>query len=547
MGENPVVTPGSLESASMSTWTTQLTTLEQRAAEHEKFAQSLISNLAQPLQSLSTRTEELRKLHTDYAAKLEKEKDSAFGDLRKMKAKYDSVCQEVENRRKKVDSSFDYGKQKAQVTYQQQLSEMHNVKNTYIISINVTNAQKSLYYNNYVPELLDSLQDLNETRVSKLNAIWSLAAQIETSTLTRSTEYLNHLSNEILRNRPNLDSMMYARHNATNWQEPQNVTFEASPVWLDEPNLAVDDVAKNFLRNVLTKSKGALSQLKKDEVAQRREVEGARIVRQKIRDGKDKRDEVEIVRTIFDLQTSLHETERQKTTAEVEIKTITQAVGDVSIGARNHNFKSETFKIPTNCDHCGERIWGLSAKGFSCKDCGFTCHNKCEMKIPADCPGEQTKEEKKKLKLERQEAAHVANSTPNGQGDSIAELPAISRSDTMNTLSSGYSANARRSISGSTLLQSPSELEDSSKPLPAPAPARRNRIVAPPPTQYISDAGANGSNSDLANVGQHRGKMLYSYQQNGDGEVTVDEGKEVVILEPDGESHFQSSARLFLP
>ncbi len=475
VGENPVVTPGSLESASMSTWSTQLTMLEQRAAEHEKFSQSLLSNVAQPLQSLATRTEELRKLHTDYAAKLEKERDSAFGDLR----------------------------------------------------------------HTYVPELLDSLQDLNETRVSKLNTIWSLAAQIETSTLTRSTEYLNHLSNEILRNRPDLDSMMYARHNATNWQEPPNVTFEASPVWLDEPNLAADDAAKNFLRNVLTKSKGALSQLKKEEATRRREVEGARVVRQKIRDGKDTRDEVEMVRTIFDLQTSLHETERQKTTAEVEIQTITQAVGDVSIGARNHNFKSETFKIPTNCDHCGERIWGLSAKGFSCKDCGFTCHNKCEMKIPADCPGEQTKEEKKKLKLERQEAAHVANSTPNGQGDSIAELPAISRSDTMNTLSSGYSANARRSISGSTVLQSPSELEDSPKPpKPSPAAARRHKMVAPPPPQYISDTGANGSSSDLANPGQHRGKMLYPYQHNGEGEITVDEGKEVVILEPDGENYF---------
>lgn len=544
MGENPVVTPGSLESASMSTWTTQLTTLEQRAAEHEKFAQSLISNLAQPLQSLASRTEELRKLHADYAAKLEKERDSAFGDVRKMKAKYDSVCQEVENRRKKFDSALDYGKQKAQVAYQQQLSEMHNIKNTYIISINVTNAQKSLYYHNYVPELLDSLQDLNETRVSKLNAIWSLAAQIETSTLTRSTEYINHLSNEILRNKPRLDSMMFAHHNATNWQEPPNVVFEASPVWLDEPNLAADEAAKNFLRNVLTKSKSALSQLKKEEASKRREVEGARAARQKTQDGKDKRDEVEIVRTIFDLQTSLHETERLKTTAEVEMKTITQAVGDVSIGARNHNFKSETFKIPTNCDHCGERIWGLSAKGFSCKDCGYTCHSKCEMKIPADCPGEQTKEEKKKLKLERQEAAHVANSIPNGQGDGVAELPAISRSNTMNTLSSGYSANSRRSISGSTIAQSPNELEDTSKPTPASA--RRHRIVAPPPTQYISDMGANGSSSDLATAGQQRGKMLYPYKQNGEGEITVEEGKEVVILESDGKNNFfQSTAETF--
>jgi hypothetical protein len=112
----------------MSTWNTQLTTLEQRAAEHDKFSAQLVANLAEPLKQLAYRYEELRKLHTDYATKLEKERDNSYGDLRKMKGKYDSVCQEVENRRKKTDGAFDYGKQKAQAAYAQQMSEMHNVK-----------------------------------------------------------------------------------------------------------------------------------------------------------------------------------------------------------------------------------------------------------------------------------------------------------------------------------------------------------------------------------------------------------------------------------
>jgi formin-binding protein 1 len=334
--------------------------------------------------------------------------------------------------------------------------------------------------------------------------------------------------------------MMFVRHNAANWQEPANVAFEPSPVWLDEGVLATDDTAKNFLRNVLTKSKGALYQMKKEEDSKRREVEGAKRVREKIQNGQDKRDEVEIVRTMFDLQTSLHDVERQKITAEVEISTITSVIGDVSIGARNHNFKSETFKIPTNCDHCGERIWGLSAKGFICRDCGFTCHSKCEMKIPADCPGEQTKEEKKKLKQERQEAAHAASSV-NGAQDSVGEMPTISRSDTMNTLSSGY-ASGRRSVSGNSLAPSTPVTEEeptvptASKPKPATAGSRRRRMVAPPPSQYVGDAGGANGDSLAARTSssEKKGRMLYSYQQNGDGEISVDEGREVVILDPDG-------------
>jgi len=174
VGDTPTVTPGSLESASMTTWTVQLTTLEQRAAEHERFSSQLIGSLAQPLQNLAERYEGLRKQHADYAAKIEKERDSAYADLKKTKGKYDSICQEVENRRKKIDNSYDHGKTKAQGQYQQQQNDMRNMKvgrkldtmlirdnvltfrqSTYLIAINVTNKQKERYYHEYVPELLD--------------------------------------------------------------------------------------------------------------------------------------------------------------------------------------------------------------------------------------------------------------------------------------------------------------------------------------------------------------------------------------------------------
>lgn len=128
VGDTPTVTPGSLESASMTTWTVQLTTLETRAAEHERFSTQLISSLAGPLQNLQNRYEDLRKSHAEYSSKLEKERDGSYSDLKKTKGKYDGVCQEVENRRKKIDSSFDHGKTKAQGAYLQQQSDMRNTK-----------------------------------------------------------------------------------------------------------------------------------------------------------------------------------------------------------------------------------------------------------------------------------------------------------------------------------------------------------------------------------------------------------------------------------
>jgi formin-binding protein 1 len=80
----------------------------------------------------------------------------------------------------------------------------------------------------------------------------------------------------------------------------------------------------------------------------------------------------------------------------------------------------------------------------------------------------------------------------------------------MNTLSSGYSAAAKRSVSGSTIQDEEATV----------AP-RRHRLVAPPPTSHASDH-------------LKRGRMLYSFQESGPEEMTVEEGSEIVILDDDG-------------
>ncbi|EMC99067.1 hypothetical protein BAUCODRAFT_42447, partial [Baudoinia panamericana UAMH 10762] len=531
VGDTPTVTPGSLESASMTTWTVQLSTLEQRAAEHERYSAQLINNLAQPLQALAQQYEDLRKQHAEYAAKLEKERDGVYGELRKTKGKYDSVCQEVENRRKKIENSFDHGKTKAQGAYQQQQNDMRNTKNTYLIAINVTNKQKERYYHEYVPELLDSLQTLSEAKTGALNKLWMTAASLETDTLQRSLRLLEHLSGEIPRNNPVLDSMMFVRHNASQWQDPPDFAFEPSPVWLDDDVMASDPASKTFLMNILSKSKASVGELKRECDAKRREVEGAKRVRQAIREGRDKRDELQVVRSQFYHQEALHEAERKMITAEIEVSTILSSVGDVTVGARKHAFRNETFRLPTNCDLCGDRIWGLSAKGLICNDCGFTCHLKCELKVPADCPGELDKEARKKMKAERQASAQAQAATlepptsngassPNGTGHR-GSMPSLQRSDTlgsMNTLSSGYAASAQRSVSALT-VKSTADNETQQ-------PTGRHRIVAPPPATYANGADATAEDE------QH-GKMLYAYQATGDGEISVSEGQSFTLMEPD--------------
>ena len=69
-------------SASLTTWTTQLSTLERRAAEHERYSAELVVQVSDPIKNIAIRYEELRKSHAEFAAKLEQERNTAYSMLR---------------------------------------------------------------------------------------------------------------------------------------------------------------------------------------------------------------------------------------------------------------------------------------------------------------------------------------------------------------------------------------------------------------------------------------------------------------------------------
>ncbi|KAE8739615.1 hypothetical protein FOCC_FOCC014880 [Frankliniella occidentalis] len=59
----------------------------------------------------------------------------------------------------------------------------------------------------------------------------------------------------------------------------------------------------------------------------------------------------------------------------------------VSEGAdqKPHTFRVHTFKGLNWCELCGNFLWGFTAQGVKCEDCGFSAHNRCSEKVPSDC------------------------------------------------------------------------------------------------------------------------------------------------------------------
>lgn len=50
-----------------------------------------------------------------------------------------------------------------------------------------------------------------------------------------------------------------------------------------------------------------------------------------------------------------------------------------------HAFRVHTFKGLNWCELCGNFLWGFTAQGVKCEDCGFSAHNRCSEKVPPDC------------------------------------------------------------------------------------------------------------------------------------------------------------------
>ncbi|KAK9493245.1 hypothetical protein V1508DRAFT_385418 [Lipomyces doorenjongii] len=497
VGDNPQVTPGSLESASLVTWTDILTQTENMANEKDRLSNELSLQVADQLRGLQNRYEEFRKKHVAFNEKLIEERDEAYSELKKSKQAYDASCQVVENSRTKVEKSFDSSKTKATRHYEQHRLDMNNSKNSYLISINVTNRLKDKYYFQDIPALLDSMQDLNEARVRKLNYIWSQAATLETACLERCKDHLVSCAHSISINDPGLDSAMFMRHNSVpDWAPPPDFLYEPSPIWHDDDEMITDEPAKVYLRNKMSQSRRGIQELRTTVEQKRKDIDYLYKQREMAIEDSTKGNFDEVFTKLIVAQRDAAVADSKRIALEVEVETVELVVGDIVKGTKPHNFKSVSFKIPTTCMFCNDTMWGLTRHGFKCQDCGYTCHAKCQMKVPADCGGMVSKKKKKKTK-ENLETSSLAN------GDDSEDGASFTRTSTVTS----YTSSMLDTVSRFGRHKSGSKA--------------------------ASKAATTTDPYALHNAGPRieEARARYAYTPNGDGEIPISEGDRLEILE----------------
>ncbi|KAH9999595.1 hypothetical protein BJV74DRAFT_944693 [Russula compacta] len=357
--------------------------------EHLNLADALSVQVVGVLLSLARKNEGHRKKQAQFYQKVLTDRDRVYSDRSKSKLKYDEECTEVETYRQKQErAQDDKHSGRAARQYQQQVVDMHNAKNIYIISTAVANKVKDRFY----AESLSTIENEYFSKHLQSSYITNVATVLHYAQALQLTHY-DTLKNQVSAVDaaislvdPKKDQELFIEHNLRPFSSPADWTFEPCASHYDTEEPSIEGGAKIFLQNKLSRCRGKLLELKPLLEAKGKEAEQAMsFVNAGNRNPSS--GSVDAIDGLLDAQHQVILFETSQVILEAEIRIIEAALGGDEGSQSPHSFKSSSFTIPTECGYCATSIWGLSKQGKTCRACGLSVHSKCELKVAADCSG----------------------------------------------------------------------------------------------------------------------------------------------------------------
>ncbi|ORX50447.1 SH3-domain-containing protein [Hesseltinella vesiculosa] len=384
-------------STSMNAWYSLLEQTDKLAKSRYQLVEELNTMIIDSTKQTIARKDDAKKKHVAFYQKLKAERDKTYLEKDKSKLAFDDTCAEIEAIQHKMQKGSG-DKDKLQRQLNQAVLECNNKKNTYLLTIATSNAERTKYYEVDVPAIGDHLQDLDASRVLAMRDLYGKYINVELQALAKAQNHFDVALTEVSKMDPEVDQNIFIRDHIglgnsptldeqfafLPWQ-PASPTQSNLPIDQDS-QLVISDSSIIFLNNRLLKDRKKLDTIADDLSKRSMELSEQD---EKMRAVADKASmEYDLAREQFvdiSRQMTLLSTEKARVKSEVDV--IIHCIGDDGLNAQAHDFKPSSFTIPTTCDYCKSTIWGLSKQGLSCKACGFNCHAKCEMKVAPNCSG----------------------------------------------------------------------------------------------------------------------------------------------------------------
>lgn len=335
VGDEPQITPGSLESASVVLWNDVLTQTEAISKERDKFASELQGKICLNLMTLQAKLDRIARQISSINEFLTTEKKASEEEVNKAKKAYDALCQKTEAARQKTEKS-------ASEKYQQKLREkevdMNIGKNHYVIRLSVANRLKDKYYFQDLPEVLDYFQELNESRVAILNKLLKNANIVERNSNDKVKELLFAVDETIEQNNPKLDTAMFIKHNTADWKEPEDFYFVPCDFWHDDESLVTQEPELTDLKKRLSSSLNAYAVAKESTLAAKQRLEEISNARKTSPDSSTLKFDAKLSDALTFLQRFMKE-DSSRVRSEVEIEIIQNFAGGKDLSY--HEVKTE--------------------------------------------------------------------------------------------------------------------------------------------------------------------------------------------------------------
>lgn len=207
---------------------------------------------------------------------------------------------------------------------------------------------------------------MNEKRIESTKQIVLDYLNLEKQACEQQLSHMQEMQETTLKVDATADLQQFMDTQSQPWKEPYDFAFEPSLLWKDTDALMTDELSTVYLSNKLAKIQSKLESIMGEITAKGKEVDGLKNLMDAYSKNPSTGDADQVYENILDSRRAVTMLEMQKVRYESAIASIHQAIGTVNV-AKRHCFIKAAFTLPTSCDFCQEKIWGLTKQGFSCK------------------------------------------------------------------------------------------------------------------------------------------------------------------------------------
>ncbi|KAJ3325437.1 hypothetical protein HDV06_004296 [Boothiomyces sp. JEL0866] len=361
---------------------------------HAQLADILNQSVADKLKALSTQTEESRKKQLLFANKLANEFESVNQKVEKSRDSYMLACDQVELAREKFERATDEKSiDKCKRYWHQEILDMNNSKNNYLLSIDMANKFHQRYCKEYIPHLLKQFQVFGQRNNNSVIEIWKTFVSAQKDILRYQTDIVDGTMDYIGFVDSAIDTEIAEPKGL---DQPLLFQFEPSVLWKDDDEMVTDEYSSVYLGNKLELLDRKANQLIHDIKSMEKGLVGLESLVATYRKNPLQGDADKVEQELQEEEKSIFLATLALFNVQNEIECIKRAIGGFPLDSSPHKFKPDSFPLPTTCDYCQQNIWGVSKAGISCQECSFHAHVKCEMKVPPTCTGVKRLSGKKK-------------------------------------------------------------------------------------------------------------------------------------------------------